>query len=138
RLGPFGWFRHQALAGDGPDGLDRSGNFGTLDLVRALQWVRENAAAFGGDPNNVTIFGESAGGTNVFSLLLSPQARGLFHRAIVESGGMRMSGIAEAEELADDGVGHANSSNEAVLRVLIADGTAADRQAAKAHVAKMS
>ena len=92
RLGPFGWFRHAATRNDGANELDRSGNFGTLDLVRALQWIRENAAAFGGDPNNVTIFGESAGGTNVFSLLLSPPARGLFHRAIVESGGMQMSG----------------------------------------------
>ena len=76
RLGPFGWLRHAALRGDGATELDRSGNFGTLDLVRALQWVRDNIAAFGGDPGNVTIFGESAGGTNVYSLLLSPQAHG--------------------------------------------------------------
>ena len=72
RLGPFGWFRHAALNGEGTSDLDHSGNFGTLDLIRALQWVQENISAFGGDPGNVTIFGESAGGTNVFTLLLSP------------------------------------------------------------------
>lgn len=138
RLGPFGWFRHAALRGNDASELDRSGNFGTLDLVRALQWVRENAAAFGGDPNNVTIFGESAGGTNVFSLLLAPQAHGLFHRAIVESGGLQMSDLTEAEDFADNGVGHANSSNEVLLHLLIADGTAADRTAAKAHLARLS
>jgi para-nitrobenzyl esterase len=64
---------------------DRSGNFGTLDLVAALQGVQRNIAAFGGDPGNVTVFGESAGGINVMSLLLCPQARGLFHRAIAQS-----------------------------------------------------
>jgi para-nitrobenzyl esterase len=137
RLGPFGWFRHAALRRNGAGELDRSGNFGTLDLVRALQWIHENAAAFGGDANNVTIFGESAGGTNVFSLLLSPRARGLFHRAIVESGGLQMSGVTEAEEFADDGVGATNSSNEALLRLLMADGSAANRHAAKARVAQM-
>src|SRR6185369_9241524 len=69
RLGPLGWFRHPALRETATSDAERSGNFGTLDLVRALQWVRENAAAFGGDPGNVTIFGESAGGTNVVTLL---------------------------------------------------------------------
>ncbi len=137
RLGPFGWFRHAAMREDGATDLDRSGNFGTLDLVRALQWIHENVAAFGGDPNNVTIFGESAGGTNVFSLLLAAPARGLFHRAIVESGGLQLDGITAAEEFADNGAGHFNSSNEALLRLLQADG-AANRDAAKARVAKMS
>jgi len=137
RLGPFGWFRHAALRDDGAGELDRSGNFGTLDLIRALQWIKDNAAAFGGDPDNVTIFGESAGGTNVYSLLLSPQAKGLFQHAIVESGGLQMSSVAEAEELSDHGVGHANSSSEVLLRLLVADGTAGDRQAAKARVSQM-
>jgi para-nitrobenzyl esterase len=72
RLGPLGWFRHAALRGEGTTAAERSGNFTTLDLVRVLEWVRENAAAFGGDPDNVTIFGESAGGTNVVTLLVSP------------------------------------------------------------------
>ena len=89
RLGPLGWFRHAALRAEGGSPEDRSGNFGTLDQIRALEWVRDNIAAFGGDPGNVTIFGESAGGRDVFALLLSPRARGLFHRAIVQSGGTR-------------------------------------------------
>ena len=137
RLGPFGWLRNAALRGDGTSELDRSGNFGTLDLVRALEWVRDNIAAFGGDPGNVTIFGESAGGTNVNSLLLSPQAHGLFHRAVVESGGFFMSEGPRAENFTDDAQpGDANSSNEMLLRLLITDG-AADRSAAKQRLAGM-
>ena len=138
RLGPFGWFRNAALRENGSNELDGSGNLGTLDLVRALQWVRENISAFGGDPANVTIFGESAGGTNVFTLLLSPQAHGLFHRAIVESGGLRMSTAAEGENFIDDAdPGEANSSNEVLLRLLIKDG-AHDRAAARSRLAAMS
>ncbi len=139
RLGPFGWFRHAALRGHGTSEADRSGNFGTLDLIRALEWVRENVSAFGGDPSNVTIFGESAGGANVFTLLLSPRASGLFQRAIVQSGGLRMNDVARAENLADDAKpGHANSSAEALLRLLTTDGNARDRAAAKARLATMS
>jgi para-nitrobenzyl esterase len=139
RLGPFGWFRHAALRGADTNDGDRSGNFGTLDLVRALEWVQENAAAFGGDPGNVTVFGESAGGTNVFTLLLSPDAHGLFHHAIVESGGMRLSDVTAAENFTDaPDPGDANSSNEVILRLLVADGTAGDRTAAKARLAAMA
>jgi para-nitrobenzyl esterase len=139
RLGPFGWFRHAALRADSANELDKSGNFGTLDLVRALQWVHENAAAFGGDPDNVTIFGESSGGLNVFSLLVSPLARGLFHRAISESGSISKFSLADAENFTDDAEpGHASSSNEALLRLLIKDGLAIDRASAKARLAAMS
>jgi para-nitrobenzyl esterase len=138
RLGPFGWFRHAALSGDGTTELDRSGNFGTLDLIRALQWVQENISAFGGDPGNVTVFGESAGGTNTFTMLLSPQARGLFHRAIVESGGLWMSTDARAENFTDDAEpGDPNSSNEVLLQLLMNDHLAADRATAKARLAAM-
>ena len=85
RLGPFGWFTHPAIQ-DLQSGLDKTSNFGTLDIIEALKWVKSNISLFGGDPNNVTIFGESAGGHNVLSLLASNQAKGLFHKAITQSG----------------------------------------------------
>jgi len=98
---------------------ERSGNWGTLDQIRALEWVRDNAAAFGGDPNNVTIFGESAGGTDVVTLLLSPRAAGLFQRAISESGGTESAPLAKAENLTDAPTpGDGQSSGEATLRIL--------------------
>ena len=84
RLGPLGWMTHPMLR-DG-DVLDDSGNYGTLDIIKALEWVRDNISAFGGDPGNVTIAGESAGGMNVYSMLASPLADGLFHRAVSQSG----------------------------------------------------
>jgi para-nitrobenzyl esterase len=139
RLGPLGWLRHASLRGPGTTELDRSGNYGTLDLVRALEWVRENVAAFGGDPDNVTIFGESAGGRNVLSLLLSPVAKGLFQRAIVQSGGLESASPAEAENFADADVpGQAYSSNEAILSMLVADGRAPDRETARHELAAMA
>jgi para-nitrobenzyl esterase len=122
RLGPFGWFRHPALAATATSDEDASGNFGTLDLVRALEWVRDNIVAFGGDPGNVTIFGESAGGQNVYTLLLAPQARGLFHRAIAESGSFAFSTPAEAENPSDAReAGARQSSAEILLRLLERD-----------------
>jgi para-nitrobenzyl esterase len=83
RLGVFGFLAHPGMAAEQGN---VSGNFGLLDMVAALQWVKDNAAAFGGDPNNVTIFGESAGSFAVSALMASPKARGLFHKAIGESG----------------------------------------------------
>ena len=85
RLGPFGWFTHPSIQGL-QDSDDKSSNFGTLDIIAALEWVKSNISLFGGDPNNVTIFGESAGGHNVLSLLVSKKAKGLFHKAISQSG----------------------------------------------------
>ena len=79
RLGPLGFFSHEALD-------SREANFGLLDMVLALRWVQANIGQFGGDPGNVTIFGVSAGGMAVSLLMVSPQAEGLFHRAIVQSG----------------------------------------------------
>lgn len=83
RLGLFG-FLHLADLGGEP--FAATGNLGILDQVAALRWVKENIAAFGGDPDNVTIFGESAGGMSVGALLAVPSARGLFHKAILQSG----------------------------------------------------
>jgi para-nitrobenzyl esterase len=84
RLGVFGFLAHPALSAE--SGRGASGNYGLLDQVAALRWVRENAAAFGGDPQNVTIFGESAGSFAVSALVATPLARGLVTRAIGESG----------------------------------------------------
>lgn len=84
RLGPFGFFSHPQLSAESDH--HASGNYGLLDQIEALRWVQRNIKAFGGDPNRVTIFGESAGGGSVFSLLTSPLAKGLFQRAIAESG----------------------------------------------------
>jgi len=83
RLGVLGWLAHPALSAESPQGL--SGNYGLLDQIEALRWVKRNIAAFGGDPANVTIAGESAGGLSVMYLLAAPPARGLFHKAIAES-----------------------------------------------------
>ena len=84
RLGPFGYIAHPDLSAE--SGYGGSGNYGQMDLVAALEWVQANIAAFGGDPDNVTIFGESGGGRKVLSLMASPQGAGLFHRAISQSG----------------------------------------------------
>lgn len=89
RLGPFGFMTHPALRSGDRDGpLDASGNYGLLDQMKALEWVRDNVSAFGGDPGAVTVAGESAGATDIIDMLASPLAEGLFHRAISQSGGM--------------------------------------------------
>jgi para-nitrobenzyl esterase len=84
RMGVFGYFSHPELAAE--SGRNASGNYGLLDQAAALRWVRDNVAAFGGDPDNVTIFGESAGSLSVSALMASPLSKGLFRRAIGESG----------------------------------------------------
>jgi len=100
RLGRFGFFAFPALSRERPD--ETKGNYAYMDQIAALQWVRRNIAAFGGDPTNVTIFGFSAGGVSVHSLLASPMARGLFHKAIAESGGSRDS-VLTARPMRADG-----------------------------------
>ena len=83
RLGPLGWLALPELSAESPHQV--SGNYGLLDQIEALKWVQKNIAAFGGDPGNVTIMGESAGGSSVAYLMASPLARGLFHKAIGQS-----------------------------------------------------
>jgi para-nitrobenzyl esterase len=90
RLGVFGFFVHPELAAESPH--HATGNYGYMDQLAALQWVKANIAAFGGDPNNVTIFGESAGSSSVSTHIASPLSRGLFHHGIGESGGAVASG----------------------------------------------
>ena len=85
RLGPLGYFAHPALTKAARPG-EPVGNYGLMDQIAALQWVKRNIAAFGGDPSNVTLFGESAGGMSTLAVLATPSAKGLYQKAIVESG----------------------------------------------------
>lgn len=129
RLGPLGFFSHPTLkSGNKGDEKSDSGNFALLDIIQALTWLQSNIKAFGGDPRNVTIAGESAGGENVISLLASPLARGLFHRAIIQSGVIRPSPP-------DKGAQHVEL---VAARLLVKDGSAPDEKAALLKVKKMS
>ncbi len=138
RLGPLGWFSHPAIRETASDALEASGNFGTLDQIRALEWVQSNIEEFGGDPNNVTIFGESAGARNVFSLLLAEAARGLFHRAIAQSGSMDSASRAEAEN--PSGANRSDrprSTADAVVSLLVDAGVVPDRDAARGYASEL-
>ncbi|WP_088655491.1 carboxylesterase/lipase family protein [Geofilum rhodophaeum] len=101
RLGRLGHFAFPALTKEHPD--EPKGSYAFMDMIAALKWVKENIAAFGGDPDNVTIFGQSAGGVAVHSLLSIPDARGLFHKAISQSGGGR-NGVLTGRPLSEDNV----------------------------------
>jgi para-nitrobenzyl esterase len=100
RVGIFGFMAHPELSKE--SGYHASGNYGFLDQIAALKWIQKNIAAFGGDPNNVTIAGQSAGAFSVTALIASPLAKGLFHKAIAQSGGllsnMLSQNLAEAQE----------------------------------------
>jgi para-nitrobenzyl esterase len=114
RLGALGFATHPALTGD--DGV--GGNWGLLDLVAALQWVKEEIAALGGDPANVTIFGESAGGTLVTALAATPMATGLFRRMVVQSGVPTAMTPARAHRLAEELAQEAGAPDVAGLRAV--------------------
>ncbi len=126
RLGPLGFLAHPGLSAESPQHV--SGNYGLLDMIAALQWIKKNIAAFGGDPNKVTIFGESAGGIAVSQLCASPLAKGLIQGAISESGGSfgppraggapgeNMRPLADAERDGADFASNAGAESIADLR----------------------
>ncbi len=129
RLGPLGFLSHPSLRnGMKGDENGDSGNFALLDLIQALSWVKANIKNFGGDPANVTIVGESAGAQNVISLMASPLSRNLFHKAISQSGVIRMS-------TPHQGAQHANGL---ILKLFVKDGMASDEKSAEAKLKKMS
>ena len=99
RLGIFGFYTHPELSTESDDKV--SGNYGILDQIAALQWVKQNIKAFGGNPENVTIAGQSAGSFSVNALMVSPKAKGLFHRAIAQSGGMFKKGFGAIQNFKD-------------------------------------
>ncbi len=139
RLGFLGWMSHPALRTADRDPLDASGNYANLDMIEALHWVQNNIANFGGDPGNVTIFGESAGGRNVYALLASPLAKGLFHRAISQSGSVSTTPRWRGENFHDDSQpGQKLSSREWLALQLQNAGRAKDREAARAMQLLMS
>ena len=117
RLGPFGWFTHPAIQGF-QNGIDKTSNFGTLDIISALEWVNENITLFGGDPNNITVFGESAGGHNVLSLLVSSKAKGLFQKAISMSGYTTSISLKDAYKQTNQSFSSNYSSWEIVNKII--------------------
>ena len=127
RLGPLGFLSHPALNPTGTQ-EDKSGNFGTLDTIKALKWVKSNIAAFGGNPNNITVSGQSAGGFNTMNIIISPLASGLLNKAFVLSAGGSNVPVAM-------GVARANAL---IDKLLVLDGTCADAAAAAAYRAAMT
>jgi len=131
RVGQLGFLAHPELSAENPDNV--SGNYGLLDQIAGLKWVRENIGSFGGDPDQVTIFGESAGGISVSMLCASPLAKGLFHGAISQSGGSfgptrpttypgeNMKTLQQAEAVGESYIQKAGVSSIADLRELPAD-----------------
>ncbi len=127
RLGPFGWFYNPALNTNGT-AVEKSGNFANLDMIQALKWVQNNIDSFGGDRNNVTIAGESAGGYQVLNLMISPLAKGLFHKAISQSAGGSNAPVQTASSV----------SASAIEKLLVMDGTCKDLTEAASYSKTMT
>lgn len=136
RLGLLGFFSHPALREAARSELDKSSNFGILDIVQSLKWIRENISAFGGDPSNVTLFGESAGAMNTVTLLYSPLGKGLFHKVIVQSGNLRQTPVKVAEQFTDDDRSEFSSS-ETAAKILLNRGAAETQERAREMVAEL-
>ncbi|RTQ37621.1 carboxylesterase/lipase family protein [Variovorax gossypii] len=136
RLGILGFLNVPQLRPGGTEG-DDSGNFALLDNMAALRFIRDNVANFGGDPGNVTLSGESAGATNLLSVMTSPMAKGLFHKAFEMSGGISLASNLPPGTLPSLSPASASlAQGEGILeKLLVADGIAADATAAKAYIA---
>ncbi|HKB53489.1 MAG TPA: carboxylesterase family protein, partial [Ramlibacter sp.] len=138
RVGPLGFFNLAQLKTG--DAADDSGNFALLDIIQALKFVQANATVFGGDPGNVTLMGQSAGAINAWALMTSPLAAGLFHRLVPLSGGISLAGDLPAGNLPtlNPATTYLAQGNALLLKLLIADGTAADAASAQAWVTSKS
>jgi para-nitrobenzyl esterase len=138
RVGLFGWLNLAQLK-TGKSVLDDSGNFGTLDNIKALEFIKSNIVNFGGNPNNVTVTGQSAGAINVYALMVSPltQIAGLFQKAAAFSGGISLASELPAGSIATltPAATYATQGNTLLWDLLIADGLATDTTTAQAYVA---
>ncbi|MGJ7531615.1 MULTISPECIES: carboxylesterase/lipase family protein [unclassified Variovorax] len=136
RLGILGFLNMPQLRPGGTAG-DDSGNFALLDNMAALRFIQNNVANFGGDPGNVTLSGESAGATNLLSVMTSPMAKGLFHKAFEMSGGISLASNLPPGTLPSLSPASTSLAQGAAIleKMLVADGTSADATAAKAYIA---
>ncbi|WP_339831895.1 carboxylesterase family protein [Paenibacillus sp. FSL R7-0272] len=126
RLGALGFFQNAALKTG--NALDDSGNYGLLDAFRALAWVQDNIAGFGGDTGNVTLAGQSAGARDVLATLISPLSKGLYQKAIAFSGGLTTASPEEGQQKSED----------AIVKLLVQEGKAANEGEAKAWISKQT
>jgi para-nitrobenzyl esterase len=139
RVGPLGFFNLPQLK-TGTNAAEDSGNFALLDIIAALKFVQANAAAFGGDPGNVTLMGQSAGAINAWALMTSPLATGLFQRLAPLSGGISLAADLPAGTIPtlNPASAYLAQANALLVKLLIADGTATDATSAQAWVAGKS
>ncbi|MEM8669020.1 MAG: carboxylesterase/lipase family protein [Planctomycetota bacterium] len=133
RLGALGFMTHPALSEESPQGS--SGNYAILDQVAALKWVQDNIGNFGGDPDNVTIFGESAGGTSVYLLTATPLSKGLFHRAIMQSPWLDPTIFRDLKTENENGPSAESDGEEQALKLL---GKAAEEEDVLAELRALS